>query len=176
MKYFDEMQKAMEMLAAEPNTLFLGQATACDGTVMSTTLKNIPLEKRLELPVNEELQMGMSIGLSMGGIIPISIYPRWNFLLLATNQLVNHLDKLTHMRASGGGVIIRVGVGSQIPLHPQHQHIGDYKKAFEHMLETVKILDCKEPEDIYPNYVLALERAKNSLPTIVSEYGDGYSK
>ena len=39
--------------------------------------------------------MGMTIGLLMAGKIPVSIYPRWNFLLLAINQLVNHLDKLT---------------------------------------------------------------------------------
>lgn len=173
-QYFDEMCLAMEMLAKEPNTLFLGQAVGYDGTVMSTTIKRVPEEKRLELPVTEELQMGMSIGLSMEGIIPVSIYPRWNFLLLATNQLVNHLDKIQHMHASGGGVIIRVGVGSQIPLHPQHQHIGDYKKAFDAMLEDVLILDNDVPEVIYSNYSLALHRAKRGQATIVSEYGDYY--
>ena len=33
----------------------------------------------------------------MSGKIPVSIFPRWNFLLLAINQLVNHLDKLNEM-------------------------------------------------------------------------------
>ena len=47
----------------------------------------------IELPVAEEMQMGMSFGMSLDGTIPISIYPRWNFLLCAINQLVNHLDK-----------------------------------------------------------------------------------
>ena len=50
--------------------------------------------KKLELPVTEEMQMGMTIGLLMNGYIPVSIFPRWNFMLLAINQLVNHLDKL----------------------------------------------------------------------------------
>ena len=30
---------------------------------------------------------------------PISIFPRWNFLLLAANQLVNHVDKINEMGA-----------------------------------------------------------------------------
>ena len=43
------------------------------------------------------MQMGITIGMLMSGYVPISIYPRWNFLLLAINQLVNHLDKLSIM-------------------------------------------------------------------------------
>lgn len=173
--YFNEMESAMNMLAKEPETLFLGQAVGYDGTVMSSTLKGVSHLKKLELPVTEELQMGMSIGISMRGTIPISIFPRWNFLLLATNQLVNHLDKLPLMHASGGGVIIRVGVGSQVPLHPQHQHIGDYKNGFRTMLQNIDILDCYKAEDIYLNYVKALHRARQGLATIVSEYGDFYN-
>ena len=84
---------------------------------MTTTLKNIDMSRRLELPVVEEMQMGMSTGMALAGLVPVTIYPRWNFLLLATNQIVNHLDKLKHM--SNGGyrpkVIIRTGVGCRGP-------------------------------------------------------------
>ena len=64
---------------------------------MSNTLKNIDKKKLIELPVAEEMQMGMTIGMLMKGFVPVSIYPRWNFLLLSINQLVNHLDKLNEM-------------------------------------------------------------------------------
>ena len=64
---------------------------------MSNTLKGISKKKLLELPVAEELQMGVTLGLSMDGNIPISIYPRWNFLLYAVNQLINHVDKFKIM-------------------------------------------------------------------------------
>ena len=60
---------------------------------MSNTLKNISKNKLLELPVAEEMQMGITLGLAMDGNIPISIFPRWNFLLYAVNQLINHIDK-----------------------------------------------------------------------------------
>jgi hypothetical protein len=39
----------------------------------------------------------MSIGLAMQGYVPITCYPRFDFLILAFNQLVNHLDKIRQM-------------------------------------------------------------------------------
>ena len=40
--------------------------------------------------------MGISTGLALNGFIP-DCYPRFDFLILALNQLVNHLDKLDKM-------------------------------------------------------------------------------
>ena len=42
--------------------------------------------------------MGMSIGLALNGYIPITCFPRFDFLILAFNQLVNHLDKIKKCR------------------------------------------------------------------------------
>ena len=84
----------MEFLGSKKRTIFIGQAVEVPGTAMSNTLKNVSKKKLLELPVAEEMQMGITLGLAMDGNIPISIYPRWNFLLYAVNQLVNHIDKL----------------------------------------------------------------------------------
>lgn len=177
MKYFDELTRAMDMLAADKRTYFMGQAVACAGTAMTNTLKNVPKEKLLELPVAEEMQMGMSIGLSLAGHIPVSFYPRWNFLLLAINQLVNHLDKMSAI--SNGGykpkVIIRTGIGSVRPMHPQFQHIGDYTEAIQMMCPNVEVIRLEEPEDISPAYTKALER-KDGKSTILVEYGDHYNE
>ena len=98
MKYFDELKRSMDWLGKKNNTIFLGQAVACPGTAMSNTLKDINKKKLIELPVAEEMQMGMSFGMSLDGTIPISIYPRWNFLLCAINQLINHVDKKIYDR------------------------------------------------------------------------------
>lgn len=177
MKYFDELSRAMEMLAKDKRTYFIGQAVAYPGTAMTGTVKNVLKEKLLELPVAEDMQMGMSIGLALEGHIPVSFYPRWNFLLLAVNQLVNHLDKLPIM--SNGGlkpkVIIRTGIGSIRPMHPQYQHIGDYTEAFKLMCPNVDIIRLEEPEDIFPAYKKALER-KDGKSTILVEYGDYYNE
>src|SRR5438445_5906791 len=145
MKYFDEMCRAMEFLARDERTIFLGQAVACPGTAMSNTLKNVAPAKLLEPPATEEMQMGMSTGLALGGHVPISIYPRWNFLLLSVNQIVNHLDKLPIISDYRPKVIIRTGIGSERPLHPQFQHVGDFTDAFRLMCKTIEVIRLDEP-------------------------------
>jgi len=177
MKYFDELKRSMEWLAMDPRTIFMGQAVEVPGTAMSNTLQDIPLSRRLELPVAEELQMGMTVGIALQGQIPISIYPRWNFLLLAVNQLVSHLDKISAM--SNGGyqpkAIIRTGIGAERPLHPQHQHVGDFTEAFQKMCTTVEVIRLDETEQIFPAYEKALLRT-DGRSTLLVEWGDYYSE
>jgi pyruvate/2-oxoglutarate/acetoin dehydrogenase E1 component len=176
-KYFDELKKSMEYLGQQPDTMFLGQAVEYKGTAMTNTLKNIPRGKLLEMPVNEEMQMGITNGLSLNDTVPISIYPRWNFLLLAVNQLVNHLDKFsiyTHGEFSPK-VIIRTSIGSTRPLNPQVQHTGDFTDVFKKMLNTVEVIRLDEPEDIFPAYQKAYSR-KDGKSTILVEWGDYYNE
>lgn len=166
----------MTWLGERPDTIFLGQAVEYSGTAMSNTLRNVPADRLWEMPVCEDLQMGMSIGLALAGkTVPISIFPRWNFMLLATNQIVNHLDKITLMADSpfSPKVIIRVGIGSEYPLHPQHQHVGDYTEAFTQMCPNIEIVKLKEPKDIFPAYHTAYTR-QDRKSTIIVEWGDLY--
>ena len=177
MKYADELTKAMDFLAKTPKTIFLGQAVEYPGTAMTNTLKNVPKNKLIEIPVAEEMQLGISNGLALNNYIPISIFPRWNFLLLATNQLINHLDKFEVMSQGlfKTKVIIRTSIGSQRPLHPQHQHVGDFTEAFKKVLSTVDIIRLEEPKDVIPAYEKALER-DDGKSTILVEYGDYYNE
>ena len=165
----------MEYLATDDRTLFLGQAVAVPGTGMSNTLKDISKEKLIELPVAEEMQMGISLGMALNGNIPISIYPRWNFLLCAVNQLINHVDKLSTMSNYKANVIIRTSIGSERPLHPQCQHVGDFTKAFQMICKTIEIIRLDEPNQIFPAYEKALLRDDNRS-TILVEWGDYYTE
>lgn len=177
MKYFDELKRSMDFLAQDPRTLFIGQAVAVAGTAMTNTLKDVPRDRLVELPVAEEMQMGMTIGMALSGLVPISIYPRWNFLLCAVNQLVNHLDKMEVMTNGGykTKAIIRTGIGSERPLHPQFQHVGDFTDAFRAMCSTIEVIRMEEPEDIFPAYEKALLR-DDGRSTILVEYGDYYGE
>lgn len=154
MNYFNELTKAMTWLGEQKNTYFIGQAVSYAGTGMSNTLKNVSEDKRLELPVCEELQMGMTTGLALAGFCPISIYPRWNFLLCAISGLVNHLDKYEIL--SDGGykphAIIRTGIGSVVPLDPQYQHKGDFTGVIQAMCIHTNVIRLEQPRDIFPAY------------------------
>ena len=165
----------MEYLANDDRTIFLGQAVAVPGTGMSNTLKDVSKDKLIELPVAEEMQMGMSLGMALHGRIPISIYPRWNFLLCAVSQLVNHVDKLSLMSKYKANVIIRTSIGSERPLHPQCQHVGDFTEAFKLMCKTVEVIRLDEPGQIFPAYEKALLRDDNRS-TILVEWGDYYNE
>jgi pyruvate/2-oxoglutarate/acetoin dehydrogenase E1 component len=170
MKYFDELKRSMEFLARDPRTVFMGQAVAVPGTGMSNTLKDIDARRLIE-------QMGMTTGMALAGLVPVSIFPRWNFLLCGLSQLVNHLDKLDAM--AGGGfrakAIVRTGIGSERPLHPQHQHVGDYTDALRLMCKTIEVIRLDEPEDIFPAYERALHR-DDGRSTLIVEHGDYYSE
>ena len=121
--------------------------------------------------------MGIANGLAIAGLIPVSIFPRWNFLLLAANQLINHLDKFPQM--SNGGyrpkAIIRTSIGSERPLHPQHQHVGDFTDAFRLMCPNIEIIRLDETQQIFPAYQKALERT-DGKSTLIVEYGDYYNE
>lgn len=177
MKYFDELKRSMEWLGQKKDTLFLGQSVEYPGTAMTNTIKEVDKSKLLELPVTEDMQMGMTTGLSISGIFPISLFPRWNFLLLATNQIVNHLDKIPLQCdvPYKPRMIIRTSIGSIRPLNPQHQHIGDFTDAFKLMCKNVDIIRLDEPEQIFDSYVKAYEQINNK-PTIMVEWGDYYNE
>jgi len=176
-KYFDELKRAMEFLGEKEDTVFLGQAVEYKGTAMTNTLKDVDRDKLIEMPVCEEMQMGVTNGLAISGKVPVSIYPRWNFLLLAVNQMINHLDRMptfTHGEYTPK-VIIRTGIGSERPLNPQAQHVGDFTEGFEKMLKNIEIIRLEEPEDIFPAYEKAYNRT-DGKSTLLVEYGDFYNE
>tara|TARA_R110000868_G_scaffold22559_3_gene92524 strand:- start:7741 stop:8277 length:537 start_codon:yes stop_codon:yes gene_type:complete len=173
MRYYEELQKAMSLLANHPKTLFIGQAVEYEGTGLYDSMKHLPAHKKLELPVAEYLQSGIANGMAIQGMIPVSTYPRWNFLLMGADQIVNHLDKFVDMSSGqcAPKVIIRVAVGSERPVDPQCQHKGNFAEAFDHMTKNIDIQILNEPEDIVPAYEYALSR-EDGVSTILVEYAD----
>ena len=88
MTYKKELIRSMNYLSKNPKTIFLGQSVSFPGNSMYNTLVGVPSKKKIELPVFEDVQMGLSIGLALEGFIPVSCFPRFDFLILAFNQLV----------------------------------------------------------------------------------------
>jgi len=175
-KYFNELLRAMDFLGSQSNTLFMGQSVEVAGTAMRNTLLNVDSDKLMELPVEEDFQLGLSIGMALTGFVPISIFPRWNFLLLATNQIVNHLDKLKSLtqNENPGKVIIRTGIGSEYPLHPGPQHTGDFTEAFKLMCPNLNVVRLDSSEMIFSEYQKAYERT-DGVSSLLIEWSDKYN-
>jgi hypothetical protein len=119
----------------------------------------------------EETQMGMSLGLAMTGKRVITFYPRWDFLISASNQLVNHVDKYELMTGEKVHIVIRVAKGSDTPLDPGHQHKANYIEEFKSLCKNIKIFDCKTIEDLKLHYQFAKD---NVGVYIINEYPELY--
>ena len=140
------------------------------------TLKDIPLEKRIELPIIEDLQLGISTGLALEGkYVPISIYPRCDFLVLACDQLVNHLDKVESISLGKfkPKVIIRTIVGGTEPLHPGPQHSQDHYEALKRLVTNIDIVRLERAEDVFPEYAKAFNSRRS---TILIESGNLHNR
>ena len=181
LKYKNEIIRSMEWLGEKENTIFLGQSVKYSGNAMYNTTKTIPENKLVELPVFEDVQMGMSLGMAYEGFVPITSYPRFDFLICAVNQLVNHLDKITIISEGQfqPRVIIRTSIGSRIPLDAGEQHTQDHTQAFKNLLKRVDVVVLDEWHDIFPAFKHAYERQPvtkyDSLVTLLIEWGDHYN-
>jgi pyruvate dehydrogenase E1 component beta subunit len=171
--YKEEVFKGMELLNSHPKTVFIGQAIEYKGTALTHQVKKFEKEKLLELPVAEEFQAGLALGLAIDGYIPVSMYPRMNFIILAMNQIVNHLDKweAMSMGESKPKVIMKAVVGSQYPLDPGHQHKANFTQAFRSSCTNVDVVELLYPEQVLPAYKAALESDRS---TLIIEHGDLY--
>jgi len=145
-EYKKAIHEGMLNFAKLPNSIFLGQQVGV--TNFYSTLDGIPDEKRIELPVAEELQLGMSIGLAMQGYLPISIYQRMDFLPRACDQLVNHLDVMNEMSRGkfNPKVIIFSTIGSKDPLDTGLQHSKDLTEGFQALLKNIKVVKLETAE------------------------------
>lgn len=160
--FLSELKRAMFMLAADPSTLFVGQGVRYDNHKMFATLTGIAMDRRLEMPVCEDFQMGFCTGLALAGKIPVCIFPRMDFLLLAANQLVNHLDKLPVFGWTPK-VIIRTAIGAITPLDAGPQHTQDHTQAFRSMLRTVRVATLSQAGDVMSIYQGALQANGSTL-------------
>jgi len=136
MKYQEAVKKSMEMLAKDPRTIFIGYNTFY-GNKAVKTLGNVPREKIIETPIAENLMMGLGIGMSLKGFLPVVYFERHDFMLNASDAIVNHLDKIESMSEGQfkTPLIIRAFVGHNEPIDPGAQHLQDFTAAFRDMVD-----------------------------------------
>ena len=157
-EYKQAIIDCMDFLAKDEKVIFLGQQI--NPLDFYSTLTNVPLDKRLELPVAEEMQTGMATGLALEGFLPISIYQRMDFLMRAADQLVNHLDKIKDMSRGifNPKVIIRTTIGSKTPLDVGPQHSQDFTETFRLLFDNIEVIKPETPDEVRAAYAKAWEK------------------
>lgn len=137
MTYKEAITAGNAKLAKNPKTRFIGYGL--DKGRALGTLKGVLDNQIIEMPVAENLMMGMAIGLALKGYLPVVFIERMDFLMNAMDALVNHLDKIEQI--SDGQfkpkVIIRCIVGNtEKPLYTGVTHTQDFSNVLGNMLKT----------------------------------------
>ena len=176
MSYLKEIQRSMKFLSRNKNVIFMGQSVVYPGSSIFVSLKDVPNSKKIELPVMEETQTGMAIGMALAGYMPVSCYPRFDFLILAANQLVNHLDKIDYLTNNNfdSKIIIRTMVGSTYPLNAGLQHTQDHTIALKELMKFSEVIKLKNKNQIFLKYKNAISKKNKKKVFLFIEDGNKY--
>ena len=177
MSYLKEIQKSMKFLAKNKNVIFMGQSVVYPGSSIFVSLKDVPKSKKIEIPVMEEVQTGMAIGMALNGYIPVSCYPRFDFLILAANQLINHLDKIDYLTNNNfkSKILIRTMIGSTKPLNAGLQHTQDHTNALKKLLQFSEVIKLNREDEIFDKYTNAISKKNKKKVFIFIEDGNQYA-
>lgn len=174
--YKDALRDAMTELGKSPDTIIVGYNVSQAGGHGGGSFKGFPEERLIECPLAENCIMGVAIGLSLDGLIPIVWVERMDFLMNMTCALVNHLDKIAQL--SDGlhkpACIIRCVVGnSKTPLFTGLSHTQNLSEAFRKMVSfPVMELHAIDTGSIVGVYQLALSAARKGESTMLVEFKD----
>lgn len=170
----EELNKAMQLLAKDPETIFIGY-NIHNGSKSHESLKDVNPEQIVEMPVAENLMLSSAIGMSIAGLKPVVFFERFDFIMNAMDALVNHLDKIEAL--SGGEytpkVIIRCVIGGkEKPFFTGLTHTQDFTDSIKKMVSfpVIKITSAKE---VLPTYETAL---KGTVSMIIIEEKDRYEQ
>lgn len=167
--YKDAVGIAMNELA-QKGAIFIGYNVA-RGDAMGT-LKDVSPTQKIETPVAENLMTGLAIGMSFEGFLPVVYFERHDFILVAMDAIVNHVDKIE--RISHGEfkvpVIIRAVTADAGPFYSGITHSQD----FTEMLRAAVSFPISDPQN--GNEILQAFRkaAASGRPAIIVERKSRY--
>ena len=165
----------MVELVLESNYHIIGQGVVEGGHGMSSTIPSELHHNCIELPVFEESQTGIALGMGLAGENVISVYPRFDFFISGLSQLINHSDKVNLMSHGlfSPNIIFRVGVGAKVPLDAGPQHTNNYTSEMNSMLINIKVHEITP--DTNPNKIYKKIQKVGGLHLVVEHmqcYGD----
>ena len=169
MEYKDAIKQSMEKLAKDKKVVFIGYNISF-GSQAYGTLKDVPINQKIETPVAENLMIGLAMGMAIEGFKPVVFFERHDFILNSLDAISNHLDKFELLTGIKLPIIIRATVGSKKPLHPGPQHVQDFTEAFKKLI-NFKIYEPKTALEVLEVYEIAM---KSKEPVMIIERKDLY--
>lgn len=88
------------LLEHHPDVILIGQGLWSPwyvGNSMKDLDRRFGKERVIDSPVSEDATTGIAGGASLAGLRPVVIHPRLDFMILASNSIVNQIAKWSHM-------------------------------------------------------------------------------
>lgn len=126
MTYAEAIRQALEdAMTEDDSVIVLGQAIADPKPTYGTTAglaERFGSARALNTPLSEEAMTGAAVGMALGGMRPVLVHIRMDFVLLSVNQLVNIAAKVSYMY--GGRLrcplVVKGTIGRSWGNGPQH--------------------------------------------------------
>jgi acetoin:2,6-dichlorophenolindophenol oxidoreductase subunit beta len=128
--YADAIREGFHYLLSNHREVFaIGQGLWAPwyvGSSMKDLDKEFGKARVIDTPISELATTGVAIGASLHGYRPIVVYPRMDFMALASDQIVNEAAKWRHMLAGNSPRVTMRGIinrgGEQGAQHSQALH------------------------------------------------------
>ncbi|SCA57840.1 Acetoin dehydrogenase E1 component beta-subunit [Candidatus Terasakiella magnetica] len=164
--YQDALLEAMNQgLDENPNAFIMGQgADDHKGLFGSTTgmVDKFGPERVFDTPLAEEGITGIAVGAAMNGMYPITTHIRSDFMLLATNQIINMAAKYRYMFGGTTEVpmLIRAIVGRSWGQGAQHSQ--SLQSLFAH-IPGLHVIMPSSSETILDTYAYVMKNVKGPV-------------
>ena len=146
LSYKEAIIESMKNLSKK-GAIFIGY-NVLFGNAMGT-LKDVPNEQKIETPVAENLMTGLAIGISFEGFLPVLYFERHDFMMVAADSIINHIDKIE--RISHGEfkprIIIRAVTADAGPFYSGITHSQDFTNVFKEAV-SFPVLDPNNSDQI----------------------------
>jgi pyruvate dehydrogenase E1 component beta subunit len=128
--YSEAIREALlHILNKDKNFVILGQGVTSPWYV-GNTLKNFDAiypDRIFDTPISESLITGAGIGASLSGLRPLIVHPRMDFMLYATDTIINQAAKWSYITGGASCVPLTIRAiinrgGSQGAQHSQSLH------------------------------------------------------
>jgi pyruvate dehydrogenase E1 component beta subunit len=168
--YGEAIREATEQeMARDGAVIVLGMGVDDPTAIYETTRglkERFGPERVFDTPLSEDGMTGVAIGAALGGLRPIHVHIRMDFLLLAMNQLINSAAKMRYMYGGAVSVplVVRAIIGRSWGQGAQHS------QALHSMFMHVPGLRVVAPTTPYDAKGCLIQAIRDDNPVLFIEH------
>lgn len=167
LSYKDAIREAIDQaLINDPSVFVIGLDVDDQFGVYGTTLGLTNRERVIGTPISENAMTGVALGAAISGMRPIHVHMRCDFLMVAMDQIVNHVAKWRYMYRGQVKVplVIRAIIGRGWGCGAQHS------QTLQALFMHIPGLKVVMPSTPYSVKGLFLAAVKEDWPVIFIEH------